>query len=86
MAKDNELTGIKLLRMLKEEFPDISVSLSTVKRAKCELGWVVKRSSKPEAGPNEQPVNGELSQQSSKQEGSPSEQPTNGEPSQLSSE
>ena len=43
MAKDDELTGIKLLRILKEEFPDVSVSLSTVKRAKRELGWVVKK-------------------------------------------
>ena len=43
MAKDDELTGIKLLGMLKEEFSDVSVSLSTVKRAKRELGWVVKK-------------------------------------------
>ena len=85
MAKDDELTGIKLLRMLKEEFPDVSVSLSTVKKAKCELGWVVKRSSKPEPGPNEQPVNGEPSQQSSRQ-ACPSEQPANQEPSQQFSE
>ena len=42
-AKDDELTGIKLLRMLKEEFLDVSVSLSTVKRVKRELGWVVKK-------------------------------------------
>ena len=39
--KDDETTGIKFLRMLKEEFSDASVSLSTVKRAKRELGWLV---------------------------------------------
>ena len=38
-----ELTGINLQRMLKEEFPDMSVSRSTVKGAKHELGWVVKK-------------------------------------------
>ena len=43
MAKDDELMGIKLLGMLKEEFSDVSVSLSTVKRAKHELGWVVRK-------------------------------------------
>ena len=41
MSKDDELTRTKLQRMLKQEFPDISVSLSTVKRAKHELEWVV---------------------------------------------
>lgn len=43
MAKDDKLTGKKLLGMLKEEFPDTSVSFSTVKRAKRELGWMVKK-------------------------------------------
>ena len=42
-AKDDELTGIKLLGMLKEESSDVSVSLSTVKRVKHELGCVVKK-------------------------------------------
>ena len=44
-----------------------------------------QRSSKPTAGPNKQPVNGEPSQQSSRQ-ACPSEQPANQEPSQQFSE
>lgn len=43
MAQNDELMAIKLLSLLKEEFPKVSVSVSMVKRGKRELGWVVKK-------------------------------------------
>ena len=43
MSENDELTAVKLHAMLRERFPDVSVSESTVKRAKRELGWVAKK-------------------------------------------
>ena len=43
MSENDELTAVKLHAMLREQFPDVSVSESTVKRAKRELGWVAKK-------------------------------------------
>lgn len=43
MAENDELTARELLSKLQEEFPEVSVSISTVKRAKRELGWAAKR-------------------------------------------
>lgn len=42
MASDDELMSRKLYDMLIEEFPDLHLSLKTVKRAR-DLGWVCKR-------------------------------------------
>jgi len=38
MADDDELTATKLQAILKETYPSLSVSVSTVKRARVELG------------------------------------------------
>lgn len=43
MADNDELSISKLHSILMEEFPDLSVSQSTVKRARRELGWVAKK-------------------------------------------
>ena len=43
MAANPELTGIQLLDILKERFPDLKVSISTVKRVRRELGWISKK-------------------------------------------
>ena len=40
MAENDELTARKLMEMLLTEFPNLDMSLSTVKRAKLDLGWV----------------------------------------------
>ena len=41
MCADDELTTRKLRELLTEKYPGLSVSLSTVKRARLELGWVI---------------------------------------------
>ena len=43
MARNDELSAPKLHALLKEEFLELVVSQSTVKRARRELGWVAKR-------------------------------------------
>lgn len=43
MSEDDELTAVKLLAKLKDQFPDLSVSINTIKRAKRELGWAAKK-------------------------------------------
>ena len=43
MADNPELTGTQLADKLKEHFPSLKVSVSTVKRVRRELGWVSKR-------------------------------------------
>ena len=42
MASD-ELTAKKLRDKLLETFPGLNVSVSTVKRARMELGWTAKK-------------------------------------------
>ena len=41
LASNDELTSQHLRSLLVGEFPEVRVSLSTVKRARLELGWVV---------------------------------------------
>ena len=43
MANDDELTATKVHAMLKEKYPLLNVSESTVKRARMELGWAAKK-------------------------------------------
>ena len=43
MANNNELTGTQLRDKLKEQYPSLEVSISTVKRTRRNLGWVSKR-------------------------------------------
>ena len=43
MAADQELSITKLYRFFREKYPEVSVSESTVKRARRELGWVAKK-------------------------------------------
>ena len=43
MEKNDELTAYTLLNKLKEEYPDLHLSISTVRRARKDLGWVSTR-------------------------------------------
>ena len=45
MAENDELTSSQLYNVFtcKEMYPEVSVSISTIKRARRELGWVAKR-------------------------------------------
>jgi len=43
LENDDELTTRKLYHLLVEKYPNIGVSLSTVKQARRELGWVSTR-------------------------------------------
>ena len=43
MAEDDELTSRQLHSMFLKEFPETPVSISTVKRARQDLGWVRKK-------------------------------------------
>ena len=43
MAENNELTSSQLYNVFKEKYPEVSASISTIKRARRELGWVAKR-------------------------------------------
>ena len=43
MANDDELTATKLHAVLKEKYPPLNVSVSTVKRARREFGLAVKK-------------------------------------------
>ena len=43
MEKNDELTARKMHELLLERWPNLNVSLSTIKRAKRRLGWVVTR-------------------------------------------
>ena len=44
MANDNELTARRLRDLLEEKWPELKVSLNTIKRVrKYELGWIHSR-------------------------------------------
>ena len=43
MAHNSDLTSRQLLALFKDEFPNVDISLSTIKRLRFELGWVSKR-------------------------------------------
>ena len=43
MSDNPELTGTQLVDILKGKFPSVRVSISTVKRARRELGWISKK-------------------------------------------
>ena len=43
MTENDKLTSSQLFNLFKEKYPEISISISTIKRAKRELGWVSKR-------------------------------------------
>ena len=43
MAENKELTSRQLFHKLLEEFPGVKTSISAVKRARRELGWISKR-------------------------------------------
>ncbi len=43
MAQDQEMTGTHLTKVLQQKFPTLTVSISTVKRARRELGWFSKK-------------------------------------------
>ena len=43
MAANTELTSSQLHKLIQEQFPHITVSVSTVKRARRHMGWVCKR-------------------------------------------
>ena len=40
MASNDELASRKLREMLRDRWPDVKVSLSTVKRVRRHLGWI----------------------------------------------
>ena len=46
MAEDDELIVTKLRDKLRERFPTLNVSMSTVKRASREMGWTAKKTIK----------------------------------------
>ena len=43
MASNNELSITRLHHLVRDQFPSLSVSQSTVKRARRELGWMAKK-------------------------------------------
>jgi len=43
MSKNDELTARMLQDIIKEKYPGIVVSISTIKRVRKELGWVAKK-------------------------------------------
>ena len=43
LAVNSDLTSTQLHQRMKERFPTVSVSLSTVKRARRTLGWICKK-------------------------------------------
>ena len=43
LTSNDELTTRQVRGLLVQEFPELSVSLSTVKRARYELGWVATK-------------------------------------------
>ena len=43
MASNDELTSRQLRVILEDRWPDVKVSLSTVKRARKDLGWIATR-------------------------------------------
>ena len=43
MVENDQLTSRQLHHLLQEAFPGVEVSISTIKRARRELGWVGKR-------------------------------------------
>ena len=43
MAENDELTSSQLYNMFQEQYPEVSVSISMIKRVRRELGWVAKR-------------------------------------------
>ena len=43
MEKNDEITARKMHELLVERWPHLNISLSTIKRIKRNLGWVVTR-------------------------------------------
>ena len=43
MAENDKFTAAKVKELLVEKFPTLDVSLSTIKRARMELGWTAKK-------------------------------------------
>ena len=43
MEANPQMTSRQLLPSVQKQFPDLNVSISTLKRARCELGWVAKK-------------------------------------------
>ena len=43
MAKNDQLTSSQLHQVLREAYPELEVCVSTVKRARRELGWIWKK-------------------------------------------
>ena len=42
MAGNDELTTLQLYDMFREKYPEVSISISMIKRVRRELGWVAK--------------------------------------------
>ena len=43
MAANNELTSRQLFSLFTDEYPEVQISISTVKRARKHLGWISKK-------------------------------------------
>ena len=43
MTEDNELTSRQLFALFSTKYPDVQVSISTIKRARQHLGWISKK-------------------------------------------
>ena len=43
MAKNDELTGRQMRELLHEKWPNLDVSISTIKQARQSIGWVSTR-------------------------------------------
>ena len=43
MAKNDELTGRQMCELLHEKWPNLDVSISTIKQARQSIGWVSTR-------------------------------------------
>lgn len=43
MAENDQLTALKLFSLLKGAYPEVNVSVSTVKRVRMDLGWTAKK-------------------------------------------
>ena len=43
MAENNELTSSQLYNAFRVKYLEVSISISTIKRVRRELGWVAKR-------------------------------------------
>ena len=43
MEEDDELTAYKLCCKLKKHYPDLNLSISTVRRVRKDLGWITTK-------------------------------------------